>query len=93
LAFVLFEIIEVIAMCQEGYLQTEVADNGPVQNAVFLSKKLETKEQTAFSYTGVGIKSIIERLKFLYPDKHCLKIIYSLIVGYYVQVFIPMEPL
>ena len=91
--FVPFEIIEVIAMCLERYLQTEVADNRPVQNTVCLNEKLKTKGQAAFSHTGFGMQNTVERLSFLYPDKHYFKIFRGLIMGCCVQIFIPMDPL
>ena len=84
-------LIEVIAKCQKGYLQLEVADNGPVQNNAYLDVKSENKGQTASSHTGVGVQNIVDRLNVLYHDNHSFKIIRGLTVGYRVQISIPVE--
>lgn len=84
-------LIEVTAKCQHGYLQMEVADNGPIQDNAYLDAKSETKEQTASSHTGVGVQNIVDRLNVLYPDKHSFNIIRGKTAGYRVQISIPME--
>jgi two-component system LytT family sensor kinase len=84
-------LIEVTAKCQNGCLQMDVADNGPVQDNAYLDAKTETKGQTASSHTGVGVQNIVERLNVLYPNNHRFKIIRGLTVGYRVQISIPME--
>jgi two-component system LytT family sensor kinase len=84
-------LIEVTAKCQHGYLQMEVADNGPVQDNAYLDVKSATKGQTASSHTGVGVQNIVDRLNVLYPDKHSFNIIRGKTAGYRVQISIPME--
>ena len=84
-------LIEVTAKCQDGCLQMEVADNGPVQDAAYLNGKTQIKGQTASSHTGVGVQNIVDRLNVLYPDNHSFKIIRGLTAGYRVKISIPME--
>jgi LytS/YehU family sensor histidine kinase len=84
-------LIEVTAKCQHGYLQIEVADNGPVQDSALLDTNSDTTGQTASNHMGVGVKNIIDRLNVLYPDKHSYKIIRGLTAGYRVKITIPME--
>lgn len=84
-------LIEVTAKCQQGYLQMEVADNGPIQDNAYLGTKSEGKEQTASSHTGVGVQNIVDRLNVLYPNDHNFKIIRGLTEGFSVQITIPME--
>jgi len=84
-------VIEVSAKCQDGYLQMEVADNGPVQDTAYLAAKSGTKGQTASSHTGVGVQNIVDRLNVLYPDNHNFKITRGLRAGYCVQISIPEE--
>jgi two-component system LytT family sensor kinase len=84
-------LIEVTAKCQYGYLQMEIADNGPAQDNAYLDTKSEGKEQTASSHTGVGVQNIVDRLNVLYPNKHSFNIIRGLTAGYRVQISIPVE--
>jgi hypothetical protein len=84
-------VIEVTAKCQHGYLQMEVADNGPIQDNAYLDAKSETKGQTASSHIGVGVQNIVDRLNVLYPDKHSFNITRGQTAGYRVQISIPME--
>jgi hypothetical protein len=84
-------LIEVTAKCQHGYLQMEVADNGPVQDNALLDKTLDATRQTASNHIGVGVKNIIDRLHVLYPGNHSYKIIRGLTAGYSVKIKIPME--
>jgi two-component system LytT family sensor kinase len=84
-------LIEVIAKCKNGYVQMEVADNGPVLNNAYLDTTSQTKGQTASSHTGIGVQNIIERLNVLYPNNHSFKIIRGPTAGYRVQISIPVE--
>ena len=84
-------LIEVTAKCQDGYLEMEVADNGPVQDTAYLAAKPASKGQNASSHKGVGEQNIVDRLNFLYPNDHNFKITRGLIAGYRVQVSIPEE--
>ena len=84
-------VIEVTAKCQHGYLQMEVADNGPIQDTAYLAAKSGAEGQTASSHTGVGVQNIVDRLNVLYPDNHSFKIIRGQTAGYRVQISIPEE--
>jgi two-component system LytT family sensor kinase len=84
-------VIEITAKCQDGYLQMEIADNGPVQDTAYLAAKSATDGQTTSSHTGVGVQNIVDRLNVLYPDNHKFKITRGLTAGYHVQISIPEE--
>lgn len=84
-------VIEVTAKSVNGFLQMEVADNGPVQDNAYLSSPSGAKGQTSSSHTGVGVQNIVDRLNVLYPNNHRFDIIRGKTEGYRVQISIPME--
>lgn len=84
-------VIEVIAKSVNGFLQMEVADNGPAQNNAYLDAQSGSTGQTASSHTGVGVQNIVDRLNVLYPHNHSFNIIRGKTEGYRVQILIPME--
>ncbi|MFT6908108.1 MAG: two-component system LytT family sensor kinase [Oleiphilaceae bacterium] len=84
-------LIKISAKCQRGYLQMEVADNGPAQNQPSITLKPLIEGQTASSHTGVGVQNIVDRLNVLYPNNHDFKVVRGINEGYCVQISIPME--
>ncbi len=86
-------LIKVTTKCQRGYLQMEVADNGPAKNQVSIVVKPIIEGQTASIHTGVGGQNIVDRLNALYPNNHNFKIVRGVSEGYCVIISIPMEHL
>lgn len=86
-------LVGVKAKCQRGYLQMEVADNGPTQNQIPLVAKSKTEGKTASSHTGVRVQNIVNKLNVLCPNDHNFKVIRGLSDGYRVQISILMEHL